>query len=140
MGAWVIASFQGYPSDGVFPGMARENNSSDPVVSETTSFLCNEGTPDQNALDAFKNLTDEDQGYIWSTIAFFSDMQHYAETTSPSTGQSLTRSPKPTKFYEGRINTQVYPTYLIYINGQKKGAQNQSPSPSALFPNTDKCQ
>jgi len=137
---FVATNFQGYPANGVFPGMARENNSDNAVADETTSKLCNEGTPDQKALDAFKNLTGHDQGYIWSSITFFSDLQHYSETTSSSTSQSLTRAPKPTEFYQGRINTQVYPTYWIYINGQKKGTQNQAPNPSALFPNTDKCQ
>ncbi len=137
---FVATTFQGYPSNGVFPGLARENNSDTPVVTDTTSKLSNEGTPDQKALDAFKHLTGHDQGYIWSTITFFSDMQHYSETTSPSTSQSLTRTPKPAEFYEGRINTQVYPTYWIYINGQKRGVQNQAPNPSALFPNTDKAQ
>lgn len=136
----IATYFHGYPATGVFQGMAQENNSDIPIVSDRTSKLCNEGTPDQKALDAFKNLTGQDQGYIWSSITFFSNLQHYSETVSPSTGQSMTRSPKPTDFYQGRINTQVYPTYWIYINGQRKGIQNQAPNPSALFPNTDKCQ
>jgi hypothetical protein len=131
------ASFEGYPSNGAFPGMPRANNTGSPVVSDTTSRFSNEGTPDQKGLDAEKKLTGQDQGYIWSTITFFSDPQHYSETTSPSTDQSLTRDPKPTEFYQGRINTQVYPTYWIYINGKKKGVQNQATAPSALFPNTD---
>jgi hypothetical protein len=137
---WLGRWLENYPNNGIFPGMPREHNSDNPVVTDTTSKLCNEGTPDQKALDAFKNLTGHDQGYIWSSITFFSDLQHYSETTSSSTSQSLTRNPKPTEFYQGRMNTQVYPTYWIYINGEKKGVQNQAPSPSALFPNTDKCQ
>ena len=137
---WLGRCLENYPDNGIFPGMPREHNSNNPVVTDTTSKMCNEGTPDQKALDAFKNLTGHDQGYIWSSITFFSDLQHYSETTSPLTSQTLTRNPKPTNFHQGGINTQVYPTYWIYINGEKKGVQNQAPNPSALFPNTDKCQ
>ena len=137
---WLGRWWEDYPNNGIFNGMPREHNSDNAIVTDTTSKLCNEGTPDQKALDAFKNLTGHDQGYIWSSITFFSDLQHYSETTSPLTSQSLTRNPKPTNYHQGGINTQVYPTYWIYINGEKKGVQNQAPNPSALFPNTDKCQ
>ena len=129
-----------YPANGLFPGQAREHNSKTPVTTEHESKLCNEGTPDQKALDGFKRLTGQDQGYIWSSITFFADLQHYSETVSPSTGQSLTRAPKPTEFYQARINTQIYPTYWFYINGKKENIQNQANTPSALFPNKDKCQ
>lgn len=135
-GAW----FNGYPPNGVFPGMAREHNSNTAATTSHDAKICNEGTPDQRALGGFKRLTGHDQGYIWSSITFFSDLQHYSETTSTLTGESLTRDPKPTDFSNGRINTQVYPTYWIYLNGKKTSVQNQAPTPSALFPNTDKCQ
>jgi hypothetical protein len=137
---WLGKWWEDYPADGLFPGVPRENNSDSPIVSETDSKLFNEGTPDQRALNAFKNLTDKDQGYIWSSITFFSDIEHYSETVSPSTGESLTRIPIPSEFYQARINTQVYPTYWIYVNGLKKGMQEQASTPMALFPNTDKCQ
>jgi len=139
--AWIGKWVNSYPADGAFPGTAGPNNSRNPVTKETESKLCNEGRPDQKALDAFMQLTGKDQGQIWSSITFFSDPQHYSETTSSTTGQSLTRAPKPQYFYQGRINTQLYPTYWMYINGKKEAAvQSQAPSPSALFSNTDKCQ
>lgn len=72
--SFIATTFQGYPSNGVFLGTARERNSNSPVVTDTTTQLRNEGTPDQKALDAFKNLTGHDQGYIWSSISFFSDL------------------------------------------------------------------
>lgn len=124
-----------YPANGLFPGVPGANNSLTPVETTTESKLCNEGRPDQGALDAFKNLTGQDQGEIWSSITFFSYETHFS-------GSSFTRDPQPTETYEGRINTQVYPTYWIYINGVTKPAwkQVQAPQPSALFPNTDICQ
>jgi hypothetical protein len=104
-------------------------------------MLSNEGRPDAKALDAFSNLAGAPAVFnIWSTITFFSDMGHYSETISPTTGASLTRIPKPTQFYHGRINTQIYPTYWIYVNGVKVGVQAQNPDPAVLLPNTDKAQ
>ena len=131
IGRWL----NNYPSGGLFPGLPGANNSLTPVETTIESKLCNEGRPDRKALDAFKNLTGHEQGEIWSSITFFSDKTHF------SSG-SLTRQPKPTKIHQGRINTQVYPTYWIYINGATMSGwkQQQAPQPSALFPNTDRCQ
>ena len=39
-----------------------------------------------------------------------------------------------------RINTQVYPTYWIYIDGIKTSEQNQLPDPVDLMYNTDTAQ
>lgn len=83
----------------------------------------NEGTPDQPALDAFKHLTGHDQGYIWSSITFYSDLGYYHDAP----------------FTQGQIKTQVYPSYRIYINGELKSTVDQAASPWALFPNTDRC-
>ncbi len=138
-----VLRFLGYPPKGVFQGQPSDKNTQFTIVDtgRTTTRLLNEGRPDQKALDAFFKLTGQDQGYIWSSITFFPDLQYYSETISPSTGQSLTRDPKPSEFSQGRINTQVYPTYWFYINGVKSDkVQNQASSPSALFPNTDRAQ
>ncbi len=132
--------FGGYPSGGVFPGQAGTNNwkRTDTV---TTTMLSNEGRPDAKALDAFSNLAGAPAVFdIWSTSTFFSDLGHYSESISPTTGASLTRIPKPTQFYHSRINTQIYPTYWIYVNGVKVGVQAQNPDPAVLLPNTDKAQ
>tara|TARA_B100001093_G_scaffold459661_1_gene472967 strand:- start:1674 stop:3125 length:1452 start_codon:yes stop_codon:yes gene_type:complete len=135
-----IASWDGYPSNGVFPGLECDRNSNEPTSTTTETKLCNEGTPDQDALDAFKTITGEDQGCIWSSITFYSDPSHYNPTTSSFTGQTLTRNPLPSSYENARINTQAYPTYWIYINGEKVSEQNQDPVPNALFPNTDRCE
>jgi len=138
--AWIGRWVNNYPADGAFPGQPGPDNSSTPVTTGTTSKLCNEGRPAQDALNAFKNLTGQDQGQIWSSITFFPDLQFYSETISSTTNNSLTRDPKPSDVSEGRINTQVYPTYWIYLDGKRQREQNQAASPSALFPNTDRCQ
>ena len=95
----------------------------------------NEGRPDNEALKAFKTLTGENQGEIWSSIRIFSDIASYSK-------DKFTRSPEPDKSGEGKINTQVYPTYHIYINGENRAAwtQRQANDPAALFPNTDSSQ
>jgi hypothetical protein len=132
IGSW-IASIEGYPSDGVFPGKAQLNNGV--ISTDTVSYTmqCNEGTPDDDALKAFKTITGEDQGYIWSSLTFYSGNEQYSESV-------FTRDPKPQKTYEGRINTQVYPTYHIYVNGLLQNIQEQASEPQALFPNLDRCQ
>jgi hypothetical protein len=136
-----IAQFLGFPANGVFAGQSGDNNDWVGKTTDTTTKMRNEGRPDQKALNAFKNLTGQDQGYIWSTITFFSDLQWYAQTTSPSNGKSLTRDPIPQEVSAPRINTQIYPTYWMYMNGVKSDdVQNQAPEPSALFPNTDRAQ
>jgi hypothetical protein len=140
---WAIlvgAGFEGYPSDGIFPGDPGPNNW---VRTDTASEtkLCNEGRPDAKAMAAFTNLAGTPAVFhIWSSISFFPDVSYYSETISPSTGASLTRAPKPTQFYQGRANTQIYPTYWIYVNGELKARQLQNPDPAVLISNTDKCQ
>ncbi len=138
-----LLSFLNYPPGGVFPGVASDRNTQFSIVDDgrTTTRLLNEGRPDQNALDAFFKLTGQEQGWIWSSIGFFSDLQICSDTMSPTTGNSLTRAPRPQEFSGPRINTQVYPTFWIYINGKiTPPAQNQAPSPLALFPNTDRAE
>ena len=40
---------------------------------------------------------------------------------------------------QGQLETQVYPSYRIYINGELKSTVDQAASPWPLFPNTDRC-
>jgi hypothetical protein len=142
---WAIlvgAGFEGYPrATGIFPGDPGPNNWAR-TDTATETKLCNEGSPDAKAMAAFTNLAGTPAVFhIWSSISFFPDISYYSETISPSTGVSLTRAPKPTQFYQGRTNTQIYPTYWIYINGVKSPlVQSQHPDPAVLIPNTDKCQ
>jgi transglutaminase-like putative cysteine protease len=127
-----LRHLQWYPSGGIFPGVPGPHND---LRSQTLSEveLGNEGRPDSKAVAAFKALTGEDQGQIWSSITFYSDVSKYS--ASP-----FTRDPIPSQTREARINTQVYPTYRIYIDGVKVAEQPQASSPAALFPNTDQCQ
>jgi hypothetical protein len=136
---WVGTTINPYPAGGVFVGQPGPNNGN-VLQTESESKLCNSGRPDQHALNAFLHLIGQDQGQIWSTITFFSDMNSYSETISNSTGDSLSRAPFPQNVSESRVNTQVYPTYSIYWDGQLVGVQTQAPSPMALFPNTDQAQ
>ena len=140
LGVWFEEFMGNYPAGGIFPGQPSAQNWK--VITNTTETkLINEGQPDKKAMDAFKNLFGPTVNFqIWSSITFFSDLSHYSETTSPSTGLSLTRDPKPTEFYQSRINTQVYPTYWIYIDGIKTHEQNQLPDPVDLMYNTDTAQ
>ena len=54
--AWIGRWVNSYPAGGAFPGIPGPNNSRNPVVTDTESKLCNEGRPDQKALDAFRSL------------------------------------------------------------------------------------
>ena len=140
LGVWYHELVGDYPPGGVFPGKPSAQNWK--VITNTTETkLINEGQPDKYAMNAFRGLYGPTVNFnIWSTITFFSDLSHYSETTSPSTGLSFTRAPKPTDFYQSRINTQVYPTYWIYIDGIKTHEQNQLPDPVDLMYNTDTAQ
>jgi len=122
----------GYPVGGIFEGISSDKNDENAVEGNYTLKHFNEGTPDQPALDAFKHLTGHDQGYIWSSITFYSALGYYHDAP-------FTRDPKAETFYQGGIRTQVYPSYRIYINGELKSTEEQAASPWALFPNTDRC-
>ena len=132
---WLGRWWNNYPSSGAFPGLPGTNNHQRLVENRLTKFL-NEGRPSREALNAFRNLTGgQEQGEIWSSIAFFSD------TVSSLTGRNLTREPRPQYGSAARINTQVYPTYWFYINGKKEdNEQNQADTPLPLFPNPDRAQ
>jgi hypothetical protein len=134
--AWLGKWVKSYPYFGRFPSEAGPNNQKGFTTDVDTTF-CNDGRPNMLAMLAFQRLTNEIQGWILSSLTFYSDPQFYAERISSMTGQSLTRPPIPEAFYEGRINTQVYPTYWTYVDGKKKGEQLQADSPWVLFPNTD---
>jgi hypothetical protein len=140
-GLWIQQALGNYPAGGVFPGTAGANNWA-LAGTPTETKLCNEGKPDAKAMAAFGNLAGGAVSFdIWSSITFYSDLTFYSEKISPSTGASLTRAPKPSQFHQGRINTQIYPTYWIYINGVKSPfVQSQHPDPAVLLFNTDKCQ
>lgn len=136
LGLW----WENYPTGGIFPGVHGINNEVQ-ANTGTETMLCNEGQPDAMAMAAFSNLAGAATSFhIWSSITFYSNLPLYVDAISPSTGASLTRAPKPVEFYQGRINTQIYPTYWIYVNGVHRGTQAQNPNPALLLLNTDKCQ
>lgn len=139
-GTWFAEVFFGYPASGAFPAVGGSNNGA--LVKEARLVKqLNEGRPNQEALNAFINLVGHDQGMIWSSIAFFSDLAHFSDTVSTLTGNNLTRDPRPTYFSAARLNTQVYPTYWFYTNGVKSNdVQNQAVTPMPLFPNPDRAQ
>lgn len=128
---YVITRPMGYYDEGVFPGKPSALNGTQAAATSVVSQY-NEGSPDQKAMDAFTHLHGAPVTFnIWSRINFFSDLASYRETKSPTTGDLLTRAPKPTRFFQGQINTQLYPTYWIYINGETrpewKHAQHADP-------------
>jgi hypothetical protein len=142
-GLWLQSLLGNYPGGGYFP--AKKGPSNWKVTETSTQFkVCNEGQPDKRAMTAFNNVYGPGVNFfIWSSITFFSDLTQYGETMSPSSPSiSLTRNPKPSNYYQGRINSQMYPTYWVYINGRTipdwQTAQN--PNPLSLLLNTDKCQ
>jgi hypothetical protein len=136
---WIGQVINGYPKDGAFVGKKGPYNAlnNEPIKDHDRVTLIVEGTPDDMGLRAFRTLTGYDQGTIWSTITFFRHFSDYKATKSPQYGHTLTRPPIPRSVFGGRINTQTYPTYWIYVDGTLEYEQIQASQPSALFPNLD---